>query len=83
MQKWLCVVLLMVGASGLLGSKQPTVVSMGWFRMDLGFHLSDTVLVALLSSTTVTVLGMYGLAVRWLFPSGVKMSQGKFERNSD
>lgn len=31
------------------------------------FHLSDTVAVAFITSTTATVLGLYGIAAYWLF----------------
>jgi len=44
-----------------------------WFtpilsRFDyIKFHLSDTVAVAFITSTTATVLGLYGIAAYWLF----------------
>lgn len=31
------------------------------------FHLSDSVLIAFITSTTATVLGLYGIAAYWLF----------------
>lgn len=34
-----------------------------------GFSLSNTVLVAFITSTTVSVLGLFILAAKWLFPS--------------
>ena len=33
-------------------------------------HLSDTVLVALLTTSTATVLGIFAIAAKWLFPKG-------------
>ncbi len=33
------------------------------------FNLSDTVLVAFITSTTVSVLGLFVLVAKWLFPS--------------
>lgn len=32
------------------------------------FHLSDNVLVALITSTTINVIGIFIIAARWLFP---------------
>lgn len=37
----------------------------------LKFHLSDSVLIAFITSTTATVLGLYGIAAYWLY--GKKM----------
>ena len=36
------------------------------------FHLSDSVLIAFITSTTVTVLGLFVLVAKWLFPSAHK-----------
>lgn len=33
----------------------------------LEFHLSDTVLIAFMTTTTTTVLGLYGIGAYWLF----------------
>ncbi|TKJ77787.1 hypothetical protein PkoCFBP13504_22985 [Pseudomonas koreensis] len=33
----------------------------------LKFHLSDSVLIAFITSTTATVLGLYGIAAYWLY----------------
>jgi hypothetical protein len=33
-----------------------------------GFHLSDTVLVAFITSTTLNVMGLFLVAARWLYP---------------
>ncbi|MDC5024046.1 hypothetical protein Q5M44_14645 [Acinetobacter pittii] len=33
----------------------------------LKFHLSDTVLIAFMTTTTTTVLGLYGIGAYWLF----------------
>lgn len=41
----------------------------------LSFSLSDAVLIALITSTTATVLGVYGVAAYWLF--GKKDRKGK------
>lgn len=35
----------------------------------LKFHLSDTVLIAFMTTTTATVLGLYGIGAYWLFKS--------------
>lgn len=32
------------------------------------FHWSDPVIIALLTTSTATVLGMFGIAANWLFP---------------
>lgn len=32
-----------------------------------GFHLSDTVMVAFMTTTTTTVLGLYGIGAFWLY----------------
>lgn len=37
------------------------------FKPELYFYLSDTVLIALITSTTATVLGLYIVAAYWLF----------------
>lgn len=35
-----------------------------------GFRLSDTVLVAFITSTTVNVVGLFVLVAKWMYPSG-------------
>lgn len=35
-----------------------------------GFRLSDAVLVAFITSTTVNVVGLFVLVAKWMFPSG-------------
>jgi hypothetical protein len=43
-----------------------------WRAADIGgryFHLSDNVLITLITSTTINVIGIFMLAARWLFPS--------------
>jgi Fe2+ transport system protein B len=41
------------------------------------FNLSDTVLVAFITSTTVSVLGLFVLVAKWLFPSSQKDDENK------
>jgi hypothetical protein len=50
---WLLVVVIFVALSG--------------FRF-MGFYLSDTVLVAFITSTTLNVIGLFLVAARWLYP---------------
>lgn len=40
-----------------------------WFEA-IPFHLSDTVLIAFMTTTTATVLGLYGIAAYWLYGNG-------------
>ena len=37
----------------------------------IDFELSDTVLVALITTTTINVLGLFYIVARWLFPSKI------------
>jgi hypothetical protein len=47
----------------------------------LKFKLSDTVIVAFMTSTTATVLGLYGIAAYWMYGNGkVKKEKGKAEK---
>jgi hypothetical protein len=39
----------------------------------IDFALSDTVLVALITTTTINVLGLFYIVARWLFPSKILM----------
>jgi hypothetical protein len=41
-----------------------------------GFHLSDGVLIAFITSTTVNVVGLFVLVAKWMFPSGKGSSSG-------
>jgi hypothetical protein len=38
-----------------------------WGFYALPFHLSDAVVIAFLTTTTTTVLGLYGIAAYWLY----------------
>lgn len=42
-----------------------------------GFHLDTTVLIALISGTTVNVLGIFVIVARYLFPQGPKFAKQK------
>jgi|GEM_PF-4870000 len=44
------------------------LIAMAGFRA-WGFSLSDSVLIAFITSTTVSVLGLFIVAAKWLFPS--------------
>lgn len=44
----------------------------GW-----GFRLSDAVLVAFITSTTVNVVGLFVLVAKWMYPSGSADTQHK------
>ena len=54
---WLC----FVGALVLLNGVQD------WFTF-IPFHLSDAVLIALITTTTINVIGVFLFVVRYLFP---------------
>ena len=41
-----------------------------------GFQLSDSVLVAFITSTTVNVVGLFVLVAKWMFPSGKDSPDG-------
>ena len=45
------------------------------------FNLSDTVLIAFMTTTTTTVLGLYGIAAYWLYGNGNGNGNGK-KKNS-
>ena len=51
---WLFIVVIFVALTATLGSS---------------FHLSDSVLIAFITSTTLGVLGLFVIVARWLFPS--------------
>lgn len=44
-------------------------ISLPWF-VQLNFKLSDPVMIAFMTSTTATVLGLYGIAAYWLYGNG-------------
>ena len=45
------------------------VVGIVWrVAADREFYLSDNILIALITSTTVNVIGIFVIAARWLFP---------------
>lgn len=49
----------------------------------LKFKLSDTVIVAFMTSTTATVLGLYGIAAYWMYGNGkLKEEKGKAEKGN-
>lgn len=41
----------------------------------LPFHLSDAVIIAFMTTTTATVLGLYGIGAYWLFKSKIQKAQ--------
>ena len=61
---WLSVIWLIVILAFLLFAAIKTM-----FGID--FELSDTVLVALITTTTINVLGLFYIVARWLFPSKI------------
>ena len=52
---WLACVVVAVFMSGFSG---------------FGFNLSDTILIAFISSTTITVVGLFAVIAKWMFPQG-------------
>jgi hypothetical protein len=48
-----------------------TVLMLQGFSGFTTFHLSDKVLITYITSTTVSVLGLFHIAARWLFPGTV------------
>ena len=42
-----------------------------------GFKLSDSVLIAFITSTTVNVVGLFVLVAKWMFPTGVRTVTGQ------
>jgi hypothetical protein len=49
----------------------------------LKFKLSDTVIVAFMTSTTATVLGLYGIAAYWMYGNGkLKEEKGKTDKSN-
>ena len=69
---WLASVVIAVWLSGHYGNEQylatkPTFV----------FKLSDPVLVAFISSTTVSVIGIFVIAAKWLFPASAPNGNSK------
>lgn len=63
---WLVFVMFTITAAGLGG--YPFFSILGVYSF-FGFRLSDNVLIALLTSSTATVLGVLLIVVRYLFPS--------------
>lgn len=49
--------------------------------INLEFHLSDTVLIAFMTTTTATVLGLYGIGAYWLFKSNAPKNKHKNEKD--
>jgi len=49
----------------------------------LPFKLSDTVMVAFMTSTTATVLGLYGIAAYWLYGKKANAEDGKEKTAKD
>jgi hypothetical protein len=69
---WLLIVVLIV----CLSATSPTIADRSTLKTLSGvrycpilFKLSDTVLVSFITSTTVSVLGLFMVAAKWLFPS--------------
>ena len=65
---WILGVLAMVVASGIAS---------------LNFKLSDGVLIAFITSTTVSVLGLFGIAAKWLYPASPEARKSKKARESE
>ena len=42
-----------------------------------GFKLSDSVLIAFITSTTVNVVGLFVLVAKWMFPAGTRTATGR------
>ena len=60
---WVCLIWLVVLLQGFGQWFTPLWSGFEYIK----FHLSDTVAVAFITSTTATVLGLYGIAAYWLF----------------
>lgn len=58
---WLSVVVIYVGLTATVKTS---------------FNLSDNVLIAFITSTTVSVLGLFVLVAKWLFPANAKDENG-------
>ena len=75
---WLSAIFAIVLLEGLLSK---TIIHVFWqtrwfsIRGDIGFNLSDTILVALIGATTANVLALFFLVVRYLFPAKPAMSE--------
>lgn len=65
---WIFGVLLMVVASGV---------------SSLNFKLSDGVLITFITSTTVSVLGLFGIAAKWLYPASPNIRRTKRSKESE
>jgi hypothetical protein len=68
---WLAFIAVVVFLSGA-GSHPNVRIHIWFFRIHLPtatFKLSDSVLIALISTTTINVLGLFYIVARWLFPS--------------
>jgi hypothetical protein len=79
---WIGLVWMIVLLQGFKGWFFPIPQFLEWAR--LPFNLSNTVIVAFMTSTTTTVLGLYGIAAYWLykakkeeFPNAAKESASK------
>jgi hypothetical protein len=65
---WVFVILAVVLLQGF--GQWFTPISLGYIH--LSFELSDAVVIAFITSTTATVLGLYGIAAYWLYGNSKK-----------
>ena len=71
---WIVVIWLVVLLQGF-GRWFGPMWEMGSKYMYLHFKLSDSILIAFMTSTTATVLGLYGIAAYWLYGSNKKTAE--------
>lgn len=69
---WLLLVVAYVGLSAMSGPKTPDV-----WALPFVFKLSDGVLIAFITSTTISVLGLFIIAAKWLFSARVSNYKNK------
>ena len=69
---WIAIVWLVVLMQGFNRFPIPLFPSM---YKNLSFKLSDSVVMAFMTSTTATVLGLYGIAAYWLFGNNEKKAK--------
>ncbi len=62
-KRWILVLWIIILFQGF----KQSYISISWFSLKLNFVLSDAVLIAFITTTTTTVLGLYGIAAYWLF----------------
>ncbi|WP_350656677.1 hypothetical protein [Psychrobacter sp. S1-30-MNA-CIBAN-0213] len=70
--------LIFIGSVVLLTGIGDLNIVIGKFNIELiDFRLSDNVLIAFITTTTINVIGIIYIVARWLFPNGIEVYKEK------